>query len=58
MPRNEYSHATASKIRACLKANPGLRAKDIAKLVGLRRETVNSYLYPTFRTSKCIIQEI
>lgn len=45
MPRNEYSHATASKIRACFKANPGLRAKDIAKLVGLRRETVNSYLY-------------
>lgn len=45
MPRNHYSHTTASKIRACIKANPGWRAKNIAKLIGLRRETVNSYLY-------------
>ena len=45
MPRKQYSYATASKILACIKANPGWRAKDISKLVGLKRETVNSYLY-------------
>ncbi len=45
MSRNHYSHNTASKIRTCIKANPGSRAKNIAKLIGLRRETVNSYLY-------------
>lgn len=45
MRRTHYSEHTASKIQACIRANPGLRAKEIAERVGLRRETVNSYLY-------------
>lgn len=40
-----HSIHTAKKIRACIKVNPGLRAKDVALQVGLKKETVNSYLY-------------
>lgn len=45
MPNRYYSEATAKKIRSCVNANPGIRAKEIGQRIGLTRSTVNSYLY-------------
>lgn len=43
--RQSFSEHTARKIRACIKTNPGMRAREIGIVLGLRRETVNSYLF-------------
>jgi hypothetical protein len=45
MARGQYSTHTAAKIRACVKANPGIKAKEIGTILGLKKHTVNSYLY-------------
>jgi len=56
MPKRYYSEATAKKIRSCVNANPGIRAKEIGQRIGLTRSTVNSYLYSKkLKISNCSI---
>lgn len=45
MPNQPFSEATARKIRACIRDNPGMRAREVGSVIGLPRSTVNSYLY-------------
>jgi len=40
-----YSRDTANKIRACIRKAPGIKAREIAQIIGRTRRTVNSYLY-------------